>query len=138
MNKIPSEPNYPTVTFDRQYLDRLNFKLYEVYRALANGINSLLNFREAYSITSATTLQIDDDVVLVDTSGGSVTVTLPAVTDAMIYNRQEHEVVKTSASNTMTIVPSGSDTVVGTTSVAATIQWTALRFRAISGGWVLI
>lgn len=40
MNKIPSEPNLPQVSFDRAYLDRLNYKLHELYREIAKSINN--------------------------------------------------------------------------------------------------
>ena len=92
----------------------------------------------AYSVTTATTLGSQDEVVLVDTTGGDITITLPGISDDMARSKREYEVVKTVAANTVTIVPTGADTVVGDASVVVDLQWTALRFRATSGNWVLI
>ena len=74
-----------------------------------------------------------DDILLVDTTSASVTITLPTAKAG-----REYEIVKTVNANALTIVPTGSDTVVGTTSVIIYTQWTALRFKAVTGGWVLI
>jgi hypothetical protein len=94
--------------------------------------------RGAYPVTSSMTLGADDDVVLVDTSAGDVTITLPAISDAMVRLKREYEVVKVDAANALTIVPTGGDTVVGEPDALVTVQWTALRFRATPGEWVII
>lgn len=52
-------------------------------------------------------------------------------------NGREIEVIM-SGTLPVTISLSGSDTVCGETSVLIEEQWTALRFKAVSGGWVLI
>ena len=79
---------------------------------------------EDYTATS------QDDYIL---CAGSCTVTLPPA-----RNGQEYEIVKTFAGGVVTILPSGTDTIIGTTSVLVYVQWTALRFKAISGGWAII
>jgi len=94
--------------------------------------------RGAYAVTSSTALGSEDDVVLVDTSGGAVTVTLPVISDSMVRLKREYAVVLTDATNTLTVAPSGTDTVVGDTDVVVTVQWTALRFRATPGNWVIV
>lgn len=92
----------------------------------------------AYTATGDFTLSADDDTVLVDTSGGDVTVTLPEISDDMVRGKREFELVKIDAANTLTIAPTGSDTTVGDTDVVVTVQWTALRFRATPGNWVIV
>lgn len=52
-------------------------------------------------------------------------------------NGREFEVVMTGT-DPVTVNLSGSDTVYGETSVYIEIQGTALRFKAVSGGWVFI
>ena len=94
--------------------------------------------RGAYSITSSMTLGTEDDVVLVDTSAGDVTITLPAISDAMVRLKREYVVVKTIAANTVTIMPTGADTIRGAASTTISTQWASLRFRATSGNWVVI
>lgn len=92
----------------------------------------------AYSLTSDKTLDSLDDIVLVDTSAGDVTVTLPEISDAMVRNKQEFEVVKIAATNALYIEPTGTDTILGEPDAVVTDQWTALRFRATTGNWVVI
>jgi hypothetical protein len=91
-------------------------------------LNQIANQR---SITTSTyTVQPSDDYLLVGTTS---TITLPAA-----KNGQEYEIVKVFSGGYIIILPAGTDTVVGTTSVLVTVQWTALRFKAVSGGWILI
>lgn len=92
----------------------------------------------AYTLTTSATLGSEDEVVLVDTTSGDVTVTLPEISDSMVRNKQEFEVVKIVAANTLTIDATGTDTIVGEPDAVVTAQWTALRFRATTGNWVLI
>jgi hypothetical protein len=94
--------------------------------------------RPAYSVTGDTTLGASDEVVLVDTSGGSVTITLPEISNDMIVEKREFEVVKIDAANTLTIDCTGTDTIVGEPDAIVTVQWTALRVRATTGNWALI
>lgn len=84
------------------------------------------------------TVTAEDGVVLVDTTSGDVTVTLPEIADWMVTDKYEVELVKIVAANTLNIVPTGTDTILGDTSVVVTIQWTALRFRAATGNWIII
>lgn len=76
-----------------------------------------------YTVTSS------DDIIKV---GGQYTITLPVAKSG-----REIEVISTTTLP-VTIVLSGSDTVCGETSVVIEEQWTALRFKAETGGWVLI
>ena len=94
--------------------------------------------RGAYAVTGNVTLGVEDEVVLVDTTAGDVTITLPAISDAVVRLKREYEVVKTAAANTLYIDPTGADTIVGDTDVIVAVQWTALRFRATPGDWVII
>lgn len=92
-------------------------------------------------VSSATTLTAGDDLVLVDTSGGSVTITLPP---AQQHPNKKFEVKKTSASNTLTVQRSGSDLIDG----ASTKAWTtnnqvygfvsAITTAPATWGWVVL
>jgi hypothetical protein len=92
----------------------------------------------AYPVTGNITLSSGDEIVLVDTSGGDVTITLPEISDDMIREKREFEVVKVDAANTLTIDCTGTDTIVGEPDAIVTVRWTALRVRATTGNWVLI
>jgi len=112
----------------------------EMVRNLENSLArvSVDDTLGAYAVTGNKTLDSLDDVVLVDTSAGGVTVTLPAISDEMVRNKREFEVVKTKAANVLTIVPTGADTILGEPDAVVTVQWTALRFRATPANWVVI
>lgn len=72
----------------------------------------------------------EDDFVLVSQY---CVVTLPVA-----KNGKEIEVVKTFPGSYIKILPTGTDTIIGDTSVIVYDQWTALRFKAITGGWIII
>lgn len=62
------------------------------------------------SVSADTTLTNKDSVVAVDTSGGSKTITLPYANTWTSNRTTILTIVKTSASNTLTVAPQGSDT----------------------------
>ena len=51
---------------------------------------------------------------------------------------KEFEVTVMEDGITVSIVPTGTDTVQGTDLVYSSIQWTSLRFKSITGGYILI
>lgn len=86
-------------------------------------------------LSAAATLTNADDVVLVDTSGGSVTVTLP------LASRSPGKWVwikKMTAANTLTAQRAGSDTIDGATTLAWTTQYKVYALVAVEtaiGTW---
>jgi hypothetical protein len=75
-----------------------------------------------------------DWVLLVDTTAVSMTLTLPLSK----ADGWECEIVKTTSPNRVIILPTGTDLIVGENRVEVYDQWTALHFRAVSGGYVII
>lgn len=71
-------------------------------------------------VSAAYTLTDADDVLLVTTSGGSVTLTLPV---ASTLPGKRYEIKKMDAANTLTVQRSGSDTIDGATTLAWTTQY---------------
>lgn len=71
-----------------------------------------------------------DSIVVVDTSSGAVTVTLPA---ASTMTGRMLRIVKTGGANTLTIARAGSDTI-----IPATGSRTSLQFPAATHGEILI
>lgn len=71
-------------------------------------------------VTADVTLTAGSDVVLCNTSGGNITVTLPP---AATHAGQEYRIKKTHASNTLTVEGNASETVDG----AANTSWTTVN-----------
>ena len=92
----------------------------------------------AYPVTAGATLGANDEIVLVDTTSGNITMVLPEISDSMIRTKREFELVKVVAANTLTIDCTGTDTIVGEPDAVVTARWTALRVRATTGNWVLV
>ena len=93
-----------------------------------NGLQAIA--KQVYPTNSTYIVTEEDDYILCN---GICTVTLPPA-----KNGNEIEVVKLFNGNYIIILPTGTDTLLGDTSVIVYEQWTALRFKAIAGGWILI
>lgn len=94
-------------------------------------LSRLQNVASQRTITTTPyTATYNDDHLLV---GATCSVTMPSARAG-----KELEITMTSSGTSVTILPNGSDTLVGYTSVVITQQWTSLRFKAISGGWIII
>ncbi len=93
--------------------------------------------REPRAITTNTQLDSDDGLVLVDTSGGSITITLPPIGAAFLEDHKEFHVKKTATANVLYIESTENidDSAVGV-SVRGTN--TSLTFRASSAGWKIV
>jgi len=87
------------------------------------------------TLTGDTTLAATDHVVLVDASGGDVTLTLP-----LAASRLSEFCIKKidSSGNTVTIDGNGGETIDGSTTFVLTEQYDALRiFSDATEWWVL-
>lgn len=76
----------------------------------------------------------DDDTIFVDTSGASVTITLPSVLQA--YKGKVYSVVKLVAANSLVLDGFGSDPVESGTGVTATARWE--RISVVTDGTVWV
>lgn len=74
-----------------------------------------------------------DDIIVVDTAGGSLTVTLPTR-----RGKKEFIIVKANALNTLTVNFSNGDLCLGQASFAITALGGTLRFKADLTRWILI
>jgi len=87
--------------------------------------------------TSAYTLTDDDDVILVDCTGGAVTITLHAVATA----QQKPYIIKKidSSANALTIDGNASETIDGATTKSTTIQYTSYTIVPNNAGeWSIV
>ena len=133
-------------------MQRINIKLphftavYDgtIMRALVRTLEQALykvyydNTKPITEVAGAHTLGRDDSLLLVDTASGSIVITLPESTDDLIDARHTVNIKKTVAANTITLTPSGADTVDGGASMALTAINSAVTLRAILGGWCVI
>jgi hypothetical protein len=81
------------------------------------------------TVSTAYSLTKNDDYVSVT---GTTTVTLPQA-----MNGQEFVIIN-SGTGTVTVNSFTGDTICGSTSVLLTVQWMALQFKAVSGGWIIV
>lgn len=81
------------------------------------------------TVSSNYTARYEDDLIMVELGA---TVTLP-----LSIRGKEFEVVAMD-DTAFSILFSGADTLYGDTSVLVEVAMTALRFKSITGGWVLI
>lgn len=104
----------------------------------------ILGFAERLELMNATpVLPVSGDysptqnteILLIDTTSGDIRVTLPVANKG-----REFQVVKVAGSNSVIVIPSGSDTVVGsTTGVIFSGLYTSLHFKGILGtGYILL
>lgn len=85
------------------------------------------------TISANYTLTDRDDHLLVDSTSGNVTVTLPK-----IRNGKKYSIVHQTGSNLLTIQPTSPDTIVlpfGTT--ISIFKGSSLNFKAINNSWVI-
>lgn len=83
------------------------------------------------AITLPYTLTAADEQISIAATG---TLTLPPAARG-----KEYHVTLSAAGTTITVVPTGADTILGDTSMELTIQWTSVHLKADQGNnWVLI
>lgn len=111
-----------------------NFLHYHPPIPLSQSDNAELQGAQTQNpVTSDYTVTARDDIILVDTTTGVVTITLPTAAQG-----REFEVVKTTIPNRIDVVPSGTDTILWTTGVSIFNRGTAIRFKATTGNWIAI
>lgn len=93
------------------------------------------------TVTATGSATAGDDVLLVDTTAGSVTVNLPP---ARTVPGHEYRVKKTVAANTVTLDADGSDTIDGAGTLAWTTQYQSYTIVSCivttpaTYGWVIV
>lgn len=92
------------------------------------GVGGCTTKTSNYTVTSS------DDVVLVNTSGGSVTITLPTAIDF----KKLITIKKISSSNTLNISTTLSQTIDGSTSISITVQYESLTLSSDGSNWFVI
>lgn len=91
--------------------------VWRALKRLENVLGRTAQYGSTRTTTSATTLMDSDDLLLVNTTGGNITVTLPLVASNL---GRRFAVKKIAAGNTLTLDGNGSEQIDG----AATLAWT--------------
>ena len=122
---------YPTVAPEVPYRDYVGLQNQRL-QLLASQLARLqrLNVR---SVSAATTLTENDDVLKVDTTGGSVTVTLP---DAALNRGKVFFVKKMVAANN--VVLDRTDTIDGAASNTFATQYQTLMVVSDGTNWLIV
>jgi hypothetical protein len=96
----------------------------------ANGTMGTATKTTSYTITSS------DTVIFADATSGNVTITLPAASGLAGYRFYVKRI--DSASNTVTVSRSGSDTIDGMTSFTLDLQYTAFAVVSNGSNWYIL
>lgn len=86
------------------------------------------------SVSSNTVLTNNNDVVLVNASGGAITITLPSPSDGKLLYIKKTD----SSVNLVSIVPSGIDVIDGTSQKALTGQYDAVELVSDGTNWFIL
>jgi len=85
------------------------------------------------TVTGDTTLTGAEDFVLVDTSAGNITITLPRKIEGLVC-----EVIKPNAAYTVTILPQAGMTILGAAGATLTAAGSSARFKLFGTDWKVI
>jgi hypothetical protein len=109
----------------------------EYVRNIAFWVRKLFDGTRATFKTLTTTqeVRVGGTIYLVDTTSGSVVVTLPLAKDA---NGEYFVFKKVVAANTMTIDGAGSETIDGATTQAFTTQWSVVTIASNGTEWYVV
>lgn len=113
-------------------LDRANAQLRRTVEVLDTADRSDL---QTVSATGLLSLTFPLTTVLVTTSGGNVTLTLPACQTVPGFRL---EVKKMTAANTLTVDGAASETIDGATTLAWTTQYQSYRLLSTGSEWVIV
>jgi hypothetical protein len=115
----------------RLYFNQLN----NVLGPLINAANTN-NFAAIETVTGDYTATIFDSTILCDATSASLTVTLPAASGlaGRLFNIKKID----STTNTVTIAPSGADTVDGDTSAIIELQWVNVVVHSDGANWYIL
>jgi len=111
---------------------------YNLLSAVETAINQAAQGRlfPVTRVDSAYTLSVDDSTVLVDASGGAVTVTLKSALDC----EQKRITIKKidSSGNAVTVDADGSETIDGAATKSLAAQYNYIELVAEGGAWWIV
>ena len=93
-------------------------------------------FKSIKTVTASETLDLFDDTVLVDTTSGDVTLTLP--TAASSTGKQYSVTKSAGASNDAIVDPNGAETIGGETSIKLPSIGDRITFQSNGTSWTIV
>lgn len=96
-------------------------------------LDQLQSVKTIRNISSSYTATYRDDILIVDTTSGNLTVTIP-----LSKGFKEFTIVKSVAANVLTVVFSGGQLMFGLSSITITVQADLRTLKAIVGGYIRI
>lgn len=106
----------------------------DFYRLAANALNNLIQRkREVSTKTTAYTITLGDDVVLVDATSGAITITLPLVAPyvGIAYTIKKID----SSANAVTVDGNGAETIDGAATASLAAQWDTVTVVSNGTAW---
>ena len=98
-----------------------------------SSLLTLQSLARAYETNDSITVTDTMDYVIADTSASNITITLPRA-----HNGREIEVMKNATSNFLKIITTSPDKILEQTEVRVYNYGTALKFKAVSTGWIIV
>lgn len=141
LNGTPAvSPSYPSLGTDDCRIAGFNLSAGQVTIAQGNldpdqrDVPSIRNRRRITRITADYSPATRDDIIEINAAGGNIAVTLP---DNLANHWRALQFIRTdNSANTVSIVPAGSDTIVGDGAFTLDAQWqTAQMISAGTGDW---
>lgn len=105
--------------------------------SIITGTTSTVDGRRVRTVTGDTTLDILDETVLVDATGGNVTINLP-IAATVPYKRYNIKKIDATA-NTVTVDPNGAETIDGAATAVISTQYETLSPESdnVSAWWIV-
>ena len=122
MNWLPSGPNLSDS-------NSFSFRIW-----LNNLWNFIIHHTSVTAVSAAYTAKLSDSVILVDTSGGAITITLPIV----LGTKQKTYTIKksTNSANNITVATPGSETIDGSaTSTVSGTSYESKKYISDGSNW---
>ncbi len=118
-----------------KYIAKLIKQLRHMYFEIASAV-SINDTPPIVTKTAAYTLTKDDKVILVDATGGAITITLPpaAFSKSLIYVIKKIDV----SANAITVDGNASETIDGATTQALSSQWDGIRIGCNGTAWFIL
>jgi hypothetical protein len=87
------------------------------------------------AVTSTYTLSLNDALVFADATSGSFSITLKPAREC---EQKRVTIKKTTAANTVTIDPNGSETIDGAATYALSAQYASVELVSYNGNWWIV
>lgn len=96
----------------------------------------VIESRPIRSVTASGNVELFDRVILVDTTAGAVTMTLPALATCLgrVFDIKKIDAV----ANNMVIDGNGAETIDGAANITTATQWASYTVIASSSGWMIL